>query len=278
MEPKTYFVLLHLMGLVVGLGSVTTLDVYLLRFLRGDTVTPTDAHLVGLVSKLAALGLLLLWLSGIGFLVLAWTTNPQLLTSPKVHAKLIVVGILTINGAVLHFKVLPQIERAVGRPLFCRSGRRSDRIWMRVCGGVSAASWWTPFALGAIRELNFAASAWVFLTAYAAALAMALLGFTIVEHYLSTHWNRSRRSETVMPAPALAASARPVGFSPILQAAAHDDRLVQTIETRPVPEEWKSFRSFDDELEDGEVDRSLDERRGGDADEGPSDDDRTLLT
>lgn len=274
MEPKTYFVLMHLVGLVVGLGSVTTLDVYLLRFLRGDTVTPTDAHLVGLVSKLAAFGLLLLWLSGAGFLILALTTNPHLLASPKVHAKLIVVGILTINGAVLHFKVLPQVERAVGGPLFCRSGRRSDRIWMRVCGGVSAASWWTPFALGAIRELNFAASTWVFLTAYVGALAMALLGFTIVEHYLSTHWNTSRQSETVAPAPARAASVQPVELSPLLLTATQDDRFVRTIETRRVPEEWKSFRSFDDEVEDGEVERRLDEARGGSVDDG--DDDRTL--
>jgi hypothetical protein len=190
MDPKTYLVLLHLIGLVVGLGSVTTLDFYLLKFLRGDLVSRSDAHLVELVSRLAMAGLVCLWISGLGFLTLAWMNTPELLTSPKLHAKLIIVGILTINGALLHFKVLPQVERAVGRPLFCRSGARSDRIWMRVCGAVSAASWWTPFVLGTVRELNFAASIWVFLGAYTLALALFGAGFTIVESWLSHRGGR----------------------------------------------------------------------------------------
>lgn len=190
MDPKTWLVLLHLLGLVVGLGSVTTLDFYLLKFLRGDTVTRSDAHLVELVSKLALAGLVCLWISGAGFLTLAWLNTPELLASPKLHAKLLIVLILTVNGGLLHFKVLPQVERAVGRPLFCKSGARSDRIWMRVCGAVSAASWWTPFVLGTVRELNYAAPIWVFLGAYLLALALFGAGFTVVESWLSHRGGR----------------------------------------------------------------------------------------
>lgn len=204
MDPKTYLVLLHLLGLVVGLGSVTTLDFYLLKFVRGDTVTRSDAHLVHLVSLLAAAGLAALWVSGIGFLIMAWFDNPALLGSPKVQAKLIVVAILTINGAVLHFKVLPQIERAVGRPLFCKSSSaRSDRIMMRVCGAVSAASWWTPFILGTVRELNYAAPIWAFLAGYVVLLGLFGAGFTVVEHFLSTRLGHRAVHD---PAPLAAAS------------------------------------------------------------------------
>ncbi|GAA0654575.1 hypothetical protein GCM10009101_30710 [Brevundimonas lenta] len=229
----------------------------MLKFLRGDTVTKSDAHLVDLVAKLAGLGLLFLWISGIGFLVMAWFNNPQLLTSPKVQAKLLVVGILTINGAFLHFKVLPQVERAVGRPLFCRSGARSDRIWMRVCGAVSAASWWTPFFLGTVRELNFAAPIHVFLAAYAVLLAVCLIGFTVVEHYLSTRWARSHPG--VAPDVAPAVHAAPAA---LLYAKAADDR--PAIGPSPVvAAEEKSFaRSHEDQVDlHDDLDRRIRERQ-----------------
>ena len=201
MDPKTYFVLLHLLGLVIGLGSVTTLDFYLLKFLRGDTVTRSDAQLVHLVSLLAAAGLAALWVSGIGFMTLAWFNNPALFTSPKVQAKVLIVCILTINGAILHFKVLPQVARAVGRPLFCKQGStRSDRIMMRACGAVSAASWWTPFFLGTIRELNFAAPIQVFLGAYLVMLAVFGAGFTVVEHYIATRFGPKSDKDIAPPA------------------------------------------------------------------------------
>jgi hypothetical protein len=257
LDPKTYLVLLHLIGLVVGLGSVTTLDIYLLKFLRGDTVTKSDAHLVDLVAKLAGIGLLCLWISGIGFLIYASVMgNLQPLTSPKVQAKLLVVGILTVNGAFLHFKVLPQVERAVGRPLFCRSGERSDRIWMRVCGAVSAASWWTPFFLGTIRELNFAAPIWVFLGAYAVVLAACLAGFTFIEHYLSERWVKSHpRATPVVTDPV---HAMPTGM---LHAGLADDRSApMAIAAGRVPDEAKSFAGRTEEHHE-ELDNRIRERR-----------------
>lgn len=253
MDPKTYLVLLHLVGLVVGLGSVTTLDIYLLKFLRGDTVTRSDAHLVDLVSKLAAVGLACLWVSGIGFLAMLWMNSPELLGNPKIHAKMIIVGILTINGAFLHFKVLPLVERAVGRPLFCKSGDRSDRIWMRVCGAVSAASWWTPFFLGTVRELNFAAPIWVFLGAYAILLAVFGAGFTVVEDYLGRRFGHKAVHDHSVPVVGPQAPAFPVAA---FHADLIDDRVPPKNEdTRRVMREEKTFGS-----NGGDSHRDLDSR------------------
>lgn len=265
MDPKTYFVLLHLLGLVIGLGSVTTLDFYLLKFLRGDTVTRSDAHLVHLVSLLAAAGLAALWLSGIGFMTLAWFNNPALFGSPKVQAKLIVVAILTINGAILHFKVLPQVARAVGRPLFCKQGStRRDRIMMRVCGAVSAASWWTPFFLGAVRELNFAAPIWVFLGGYLVLLALFGAGFTVVEHYISTRFGPKAEGlpnglqPVTVPSPAV-----------LIAASTVDDRVSPNREdTASAMREEKSFGAGGGDVDipadshTGELRRRADRARG----------------
>lgn len=171
METQTCLLILHLAGMMIGLGSVTTLDLYLVRFLRSAVVTSHDVELMELVSRMAALGLLLLWASGLGFLYLYWIDNPAALANPKLHAKLAIVGILTLNGAVLHAWVLPKVERAVGRPLFAPPAPAGDRFRLGVFGAISVASWWTPFVLGAVRELNFTLSVGSFLIAYAVVLA-----------------------------------------------------------------------------------------------------------
>jgi len=195
MEPKTYLVALHLIGLVIGLGSVTALDFYLIRFVKGTRVSPSDADLVHLVSRLAASGLLCLWVSGLGFLILYRLNAPELLGNPKIHAKLIIVGVLTLNGVLLHFKLLPQIRRAVGHTLFGAGTLLGSNAWVRICAPVSVASWWMPFVLGAVRELNFAAPIWVFLAAYIAALAVCGIGFAAIETRLL-----GRKSDPVLRA------------------------------------------------------------------------------
>lgn len=173
MEAKTVLVLGHLAGLVLGLGGVVVLDLYLLRFLRGKVVTPEDRDLVHLVSRLVSLGLVLLWASGAGFLAHQSAVSPHLLADPKVHAKLAIVALLTANGVVLHARVLPLFARNLGRGLFA-GVPFAGRAATLTCGAVSATGWYAAFALGAVRELNFAASIWVFLGAYAAALGLVV--------------------------------------------------------------------------------------------------------
>jgi hypothetical protein len=83
---------------------------------------------------------------------------------------LVVVAVLTANGAALHARVLPVFDRNLGRGLFDGIGL-PGRALMLGCGAVSCVSWAVAFLLGAVRELNFAAPLTVFLGAYAAARA-----------------------------------------------------------------------------------------------------------
>ena len=153
------------------------LDLYLLRIMRGAAVSAADIHVIRLGSHLAGLGLALLWISGVGFLVSRWLVSPELLADPKVQAKLLIVTILTINGALLHTRLLPLVARNIGQPLFGPRGVRQQRE-VRVLAAVSAASWWTPFVLGAVRELNFAAPIQVYLAGYLVAVLTAFLVLT----------------------------------------------------------------------------------------------------
>jgi hypothetical protein len=166
MDVKTVLLLGHLAGLTLGLGAVSLMDLYLMRLLRGDLVTRADADLIALGSRSAALGLGLLWLTGLGFLLLYLNRDPEMLANPKLHAKMAIVIILTANGVLLHKCVLPRLKRNIGRPLFGPLAPAGVRLVLRAAAALSAASWWTPFFLGAVKELNFAAPIWAILGGY----------------------------------------------------------------------------------------------------------------
>lgn len=172
MEVKTVLLLVHLAGLVLGLGGVVVLDLYLMRFLRGASVREADGEFVRFVARLVSLGLVLLWASGLGFLAEYWTTDPRLLTNGKVHAKLVIVFTLTVNGMVVHARVLPLFARNLGRGLF-DGLTPQERLLTFGCAAVSATGWYAAFVLGAVRELNFVAPVGMFLVVYLAMLGLA---------------------------------------------------------------------------------------------------------
>ncbi|MBC7799159.1 MAG: hypothetical protein H7Z10_00935 [Gemmatimonadaceae bacterium] len=171
MDPITPLLVLHCFGLALGLGGATILDVILLRSLR-HTVEAANIRLFETIASLVSMALALLWLSGLGFLAIYAWRSPAMLENPKLWAKIVVVGILTANGAVLHAKILPILRAQAGRTVFDGLPPRT-RVWMLTAGAVSVVSWYYPFLLGIVRELNFAASVATFLLAYAASLAAA---------------------------------------------------------------------------------------------------------
>lgn len=173
MDPKTPFLVAHGIAFALGLGGATILDLLLLRALR----RPLEAELVQAFEFLAnvvAVALAVLWISGIGFLVIYWLTDPSLLGNPKLWAKLTVVLILTLNGVFLHVRILPMLRRQEGRCLLEGLPWRT-RVVMLSAGAISGVSWYYPFLLGIVRELNFAAPMATFLAAYGTAIAVTWL-------------------------------------------------------------------------------------------------------
>jgi len=175
---------MHLIGLVIGLGGVVVLDVYLLSLMvRRRRVQEAEVGLVHDIANLAAIGLVVLWISGIGFLAHYFENTPHLLGNPNVHVKILAVTVLTLNGWILHRHVLPIFGRQLGRRLLDGTDWQG-RALMLGCGAVSAASWYFSFTLGAVRALNFAAEAWVFAGAYPA----VLLGAVAVSVAFARYW------------------------------------------------------------------------------------------
>lgn len=171
MDLKTPVLVLHCLGFALGLGGATILDLLLLRSLRRP-LDPAESLCFAAIAKIVALALALLWLSGIGFLAIYKWTSPGLLDNPKLWAKVAIVGVLTVNGAYIHARVLPILRSRAGHALFEGMPTRV-RISMLTAAAISGVSWYVPFLLGVVREFNFAASAETFLAAYAGALVLA---------------------------------------------------------------------------------------------------------
>jgi hypothetical protein len=175
-EWRTVFLLAHLAGLVVGLGAALLMEVRLLPHLRHRPLERRDLDWMETGGTCVKVGLALLWLSGAGLVALAWLKNPDILFNPKLHAKLVIVGLLTANGWVLHQRVLPYMRRQVGRTIFAGASR-AQLAGLMGTAALSLVSWQAAAYLGMARELNFAGAAadilWLYVLLVLSAWGMA---------------------------------------------------------------------------------------------------------
>lgn len=170
---RTSLRLVHFLGLVLGLGGAVFLDLILSRYRRMTVSAEVVGH-IEWISRFVALGLLLLWISGLGFLALYQVAEPEKLMNPKIWAKLTIVSILTANGFVIHRFVLPFVRRQIGGPLLAglTSGTKNALIG---CGAISLVSWSAPVIIAAAPQLNFVVPYAVILATYALLLVLAFL-------------------------------------------------------------------------------------------------------
>ena len=109
--------IVHFVGLALGLGTATFLDLLMLRFMVRSKIRPSHVQAFNFGTKIVVAGLVMLWISGLSFLIyyLAW--DPEKLLNPKIWAKLSIVGVLTANAVFLHKLVLPMVEhRGIAYP------------------------------------------------------------------------------------------------------------------------------------------------------------------
>jgi hypothetical protein len=152
----------HIIAFALALATTLKEDVRLLR-----------AKLIDRASLLASADLvkwllLALWVTGVPMVMIDIGTDVSvLLGKPKLLAKLIVVGALTLNGILLHIVAFPMIT---GKP---KHPNKAATI-AAMLGAVSTASWlYAPF-VGAARPLASYFSLYDFVILYLSVLAAAV--------------------------------------------------------------------------------------------------------
>jgi hypothetical protein len=100
----------HLVGLALGAGSATVKLVLLLKCSADHAFVPAYIRVSRLITRLIILGLLLLTLSGIGWLLLGYPLTPLLIV------KLVLVAAIWVLGPVIDNIVEPKFHKLAPAP------------------------------------------------------------------------------------------------------------------------------------------------------------------
>ena len=144
----------HFMGLAMGLGAATLLDLMILRFFLGRPLNEQNFQVFVFCADIVDVGLKLLWVTGFGFLIFYWFNDPVKLSNEKVWAKMTIVAILTINGMFIHKTIIPLLAKQIGLSMLEGLSMKYKMIFV-TSGIVSMVSWYTPVAIANLPHLNF---------------------------------------------------------------------------------------------------------------------------
>jgi hypothetical protein len=145
---KTLIVYIHLIATCIAIGTIVITDLRLAAKALGYKVVIPPPEKLETVMITAAL--VLLYITGTGLVIMGLLANPEFLSNQKVQAKLVLVGLLTINAVVLHKLVFPILERSK------TVSRWSGLEWTTVAGSVSLSNsiWFFAAFLGINRVWN----------------------------------------------------------------------------------------------------------------------------
>ena len=186
-QYNPYFVGVHLLGVVLGFGGALISDVLFIKFLKDLKIEDVELKILKTMSKIIWMGLLIIVISGV-FLFLSDIERYSV--SAKFLVKMIVVGIIIVNGALLNFVVTPKLTQIqfgefgeVG-DIGDVQGIRNLRRLAFASGAVSMTSWWTAFILGLMHRSPTPFH--VLLGIYLIVVAGAIVSSQILEKLIST--------------------------------------------------------------------------------------------
>lgn len=138
----------HFLAASLALGAIVATDLRLLSKLAQDRVRIAPPNVF--VTRIVAVSLAILYLTGALLVVQGALERPGYLANPKLHAKVALVLLLTVNAVVLHRITFPRLGR--GR----RIARWKALDWVAVALPVAASNalWLFVAFLGIARAWN----------------------------------------------------------------------------------------------------------------------------
>lgn len=138
----------HVIAVALGAGGATMSDILFLTSVADRRIDRSELKLLRIASKVVVIGLVLLTLTGIGFLL---TGSP---TSPRFWAKMTIVLIAAVNGYAMHRFAFPLFERCARDRVHLLSAEITQHMpLLATAGVVSALSWYSALILGMWRTL-----------------------------------------------------------------------------------------------------------------------------
>jgi uncharacterized membrane protein len=186
-SQKLWWVIVHNIGFILGVGSATITDIFFFRSLRDNTISQEEKETMDTFSTIIWAGLGILIVSGIAIYL---PDQIRLAISAKFLLKLVVVGVIIVNGIFLNMIVAPRMRRLTfGGEV---PARRFRRLAFAL-GGISFTSWYIAFFLGSLRKIHVA-----FIPAiigYGGVLVCVVVVSQIMERYITKKHQTVKVSE-----------------------------------------------------------------------------------
>ncbi len=176
-EYHTLFLLGHVIAVMIGVGGATIADILFFRFLKDFKISKKETNVLRALSDVLWLALAILIVTGIGLYL---PQSDALNSSSRFIMKIIVVGVIVINGIMLNLFISPKLLKIS----FGKENPRVELLRLRraafALGAISITSWYFAFFLGFFRKLDLGFN---FLTLiYSLTIALAILASQFMEY------------------------------------------------------------------------------------------------
>lgn len=172
-DIKTPLVVIHVLSVVLGMGSALASDILFNFYSKDKKFNTTELGTMQLLSTVVWYALLGIVLSGIGIVL----SDPVgYMYAVKFQTKMVIMGILLVNGFVLNYHIWPHVIR----PHFLTAPQETTmRQKAFACGAISLVSWLAVCVLGILDTVPF--SFGVLFGAYVFCLCGSIIGALVVE-------------------------------------------------------------------------------------------------
>jgi hypothetical protein len=151
-DTRTALLVLHVFSAIIGAGGAFVGDGIFLTAIKDGRITHDELHLINRGSIFVLAGLAGLILSGIGLV----TLDPAFyFSSSKFLAKISIVGVIIVNGIILHKIHLPVLRKYAGRELAKEAEFVQKSSFLMISGVISMVSWTSTVLLGMMRAIPY---------------------------------------------------------------------------------------------------------------------------
>jgi uncharacterized protein YggT (Ycf19 family) len=181
---KSIVVFLHALFAAGGLGAVVVTDALFFKFLKDFKINKKEDETLRTISSIVWVLIVLLLITG----VLLFLTSPMdYLAKSKFVTKLVIFGIIILNGGILNWIITPYLRKIAFGPVD-KQPERKLRFLRRIAfasGGISFVSWFLVFLLGSLRSIPLTAGQALGL--YAVLLAAVVFGSQLYATWVKYH-------------------------------------------------------------------------------------------
>lgn len=176
-SQKVWWVVIHNLGFILGIGSATITDLFFFRFLKDNKISQEEKEAMDTLTSIIWMGLAILVISGLALYV---PDHARLSMSAKFLVKVVVVAVIAINGFFLNMFIAPYLRRLSFEGTV--PARRFRRLAFAL-GGISITSWYLAFLLGSFRQIPISFFQGVII--YISCLIAVVVGSVFVEYLVT---------------------------------------------------------------------------------------------